>query len=78
MAILTLPMYNIFGPPHQRNCGIQFKCQFWPLTRGGRLQFNQVGKYLQFFCKLGKNKQAMLNLDKKMKSNTVLRIATVK
>ena len=68
-AILTLPMYNIFGPPHQRNSGIQFKCQFWPLTRGGKIDRDcnliKLGQYLQFFYKLGKNKPAMLNLDKR-------------
>ena len=68
-------MYNIFGPPHQRNSGIQFKCQFWPLTRGGKIDRDcnliKLGQYLQFFYKLGKNKPAMLNLDKKMIRNKV-------
>ena len=76
MAILTLPMYNIFGPPHQRNSGIQFKCQFWPLTRGGKIDRDcnliKLGQYLQFFYKLGKNKPAMLNLDKKTHCSKII------
>ena len=35
-AICALLVYNIFGAPHQRNSGIQFKCQFWPLTGEGK------------------------------------------
>ena len=35
-AICALRVYNIFGAPHQRNSGIQFKCQFWPLTGEGK------------------------------------------